>query len=134
MIGFVTDIEQATKENDFFRKVIFTAGHSQYVLMALQPGEDIGMEVHATVDQFIRIEAGEGKAILDGVEHQIKDGSAIVVPAGTWHNFINTSAHDKMKLYTIYTPPNHPEMTVHRTKADAVAAHNAKHPHVVVAL
>lgn len=119
MTGFVDNIEELTLKNDFFRKVLFTAGHSQLVLMTLEPNEDIGMEVHADVDQFFRIEEGEGKVILNGKESVIRDGSAFVVPAGTEHNVINTSPTEKLKLYTIYSPPNHPEGTIHKTKQEA---------------
>jgi mannose-6-phosphate isomerase-like protein (cupin superfamily) len=90
--------------------------------MALQPGEEIGMEVHHDIDQFLRIEAGTGKAVLDGKEYSLEDGSAVVVPAGVEHNFINTSKDQPLKLYTIYTPPEHPDGTVHATKAEADAA------------
>jgi mannose-6-phosphate isomerase-like protein (cupin superfamily) len=119
MSGYVTNIEQVTRANENFRTVLFTGPHSQLVLMSLLPGEEIGMEIHK-VDQFLRIEAGTGKAILDGEESAIADGSAIVVPAGTQHNFINTGL-DKMKLYTVYSPANHPPQTVHKTKAEAEA-------------
>ncbi|RJP47736.1 MAG: cupin domain-containing protein [Armatimonadetes bacterium] len=118
MTGFVTNIEEQTENNTNFRQVIFTAPHSQLVLMSLQPGEDIGLEVHDNVDQFLRIEKGEGKVVMDGQEQDIKDGSAIVVPAGTQHNVLNTG--DKpLKLYTIYSPANHPEGTIHKTKEEA---------------
>lgn len=120
MTGFVTNIEEDTLANDNFRKVIFTAPHSQLVLMALQPGEDIGMEVHDNVDQFFRIEAGTGKIIIAGEEHEISDGFAIVIPAGTEHNVLNTG-NESMKLYTIYSPANHPNGIVHATKAEAMA-------------
>ncbi|HLM83911.1 MAG TPA: cupin domain-containing protein [Candidatus Bathyarchaeia archaeon] len=118
MKGYVTNIENETEENENFRKVLYTAKFSQLVVMALQPMEDIGEEVHK-LDQFIRIEKGTGKAILDDVEHEIKDGSAIVVPAGTKHNFVNTSASETMKLYTVYSPPEHLDGVVHATKEDA---------------
>lgn len=117
MKGYVQNIEKLTLENTDFRRVLYTAKHSQLVLMSLLPGEEIGAEVHE-LDQFLRIEAGEGKAVLDGVEHAIGDGSAIVVPAGTEHNIINTS-EAPMKLYTVYSPPEHKDGTVHTTKADA---------------
>lgn len=120
MTGFVTNIEEDTLANDNFRKVIFTAPHSQLVLMALQPGEDIGMEVHDNVDQFFRIEAGTGKIVIAGEEHEISDGFAIVIPAGTEHNVLNTG-NESMKLYTIYSPANHPNGIVHATKAEAMA-------------
>lgn len=121
-MGYVADIERATRENEDFRKVLFTTKNSQLVLMTLQPNEDIGMEVHEENDQFIRVEEGEGKAILDGEEHEIRDGFAIVVPAGTEHDIVNTSPEKKMRLYTIYSPAHHPDGTVHRTKADAEMA------------
>jgi mannose-6-phosphate isomerase-like protein (cupin superfamily) len=114
MKGYVINVEKASKENENFRKVLYTARYSQLVLMSLKPGEEIGEEVHG-LDQFLRIEEGTGKAILDGVEHEIKDGSAIIVPAGTRHNVINTG--DKpMKLYTVYSPPNHRDKVLHKTK------------------
>ncbi len=118
MKGYADNIEKLTRENENFRKVLYTARHSQLVLMALKPGEEIGEEIHQ-LDQFLRIEEGAGKAILDGAEHAIEDGSAIVVPAGTRHNIINTSADRKMKLYTIYSPPNHKDGTIHATKDEA---------------
>lgn len=119
MTGFVGDIEKLTLENEDFRQVIYTGQHSQLVLMSLKPKEDIGMEVHEIVDQFLRIEKGQGKAILNGEEHEIHDGSAIIVPAGTKHNIINTSETDFMKLYTVYSPAHHKDGTVHKTKAEA---------------
>lgn len=125
MAGFVTDIESDTRQNDNFRKVIFTAPHSQLVLMSLAPGEDIGMEVHHNVDQFFRVEMGQGKVVIDGQETPIADGSAIVVPAGSRHNVINTG-NEPLKLYTIYSPPNHPHGTVHKTKKEA-EAYEAQH-------
>lgn len=121
MSGYVVDIEQKTEINGNFREVLFTASHSQLVVMSLLPGEDIGMEVHENVDQFIRIEEGEGKAILNGEEHVVTDGSAIVVPAGTEHNIINTSSDKKLKLYTIYSPAEHRDKTIHKTKQEALA-------------
>ncbi len=120
MKGFVTNIEQASLENEYFRKVLYTDERVQLVVMSLKPNEDIGEEVHQ-LDQFIRVEAGEGSAILDGVTHELKDGFAIVVPKGTLHNIVNTSSTEPMKLYTIYAPPNHKDGTVHETKADAEA-------------
>lgn len=121
MKGYVENIEQLTKENGNFRKVLYTAHYSQLVLMSLLPMEEIGEEVHG-LDQFLRIESGTGKAVLDGVEHPIADGFAIVVPAGTRHNIINTSATDPMKLYTVYSPPDHMDGAIHPTKADATAS------------
>lgn len=120
MKGFVDNIEKLVAENTNFRKVLYTAKNSQLVVMHLQPGEEIGMETHG-LDQFLRVETGIGKTILDGVERAIQDGFAIVVPAGTMHNIINTSADRPMKLYTVYSPPNHADGTVHATKADAMA-------------
>ena len=119
MTGYVVNIEEETLNNTNFRKVLFTAKHSQLVVMSLKPGEDIGAEVH-DLDQFIRIEKGEGKAVLDEVVHKVKDDWAIVVPAGTEHNIINTS-QEEMKLYTVYSPPEHKDGTVHATKEDAEA-------------
>lgn len=127
MAGFATDIERDTRQNDNFRKVIFTAPHSQLVLMSLKPGEEIGSEVHSNVDQFFRIEVGEGKVVIEGKETPISDGSAIVVPAGNRHNVINTGS-GPLKLYTIYSPPNHPDGTIHRTKQEA-EAYEARHHH-----
>ena len=118
MTGYVINIEEKTLENNYFRKVLFTTDKSQLVVMALKPGEEIGMETHPEHDQFIRIESGTGKAIMNGEEHEITDGSAIVVPAGTQHNVINTSEVE-MKLYTIYTPPEHKQGTIHKTKEEA---------------
>ena len=100
--------------------MLYTDERVQLVVMSLKPNEDIGEEVHQ-LDQFIRVEAGEGSAILDGVTHELKDGFAIVVPKGTLHNIVNTSSTEPMKLYTIYAPPNHKDGTVHETKADAEA-------------
>lgn len=117
MKGFVGNIEEAAQANENFRKVLYTAKHTQLVLMALKPGEEIGEEVHH-LDQFFRVEKGEGKAILDGVEHVITDGTAIVVPEGAKHNIINTGKAP-MKLYTLYSPPNHRDGVVHETKTEA---------------
>ena len=118
MRGYIVDIETAALENTEFRRVLYTAEHSQLVLMSLQPGEDIGAEVHQ-LDQFIRCESGTGKAELNGEEHEVTAGTAVVVPAGSFHNITNTSADSAMKLYTVYSPPAHKEGTVHHTKADA---------------
>ena len=120
MTGFITDIEDTTLANENFRQVVFTGPHSQLVLMCLQPGEDIGMEIHPNVDQFFRFEMGEGKIILEGVEHVVKDGMAAAVPAGTNHNVINTSQTNKLKFYTLYSPANHRDGVVHQTKAIAL--------------
>ena len=126
MTGYVGNIEKETEGNENFRTVLFTAPHSQLVVMTLQPGEEIGMEVHPDNDQFLRIESGTGKAILNGEESAIGDGFAVVVPAGTQHNIVNIGA-DKMKLYTVYSPAHHPVGTIHKTKADAEAAEAAEH-------
>ncbi len=120
MKGYVTNIEKVSIENENFRKVLYTAKNSQLVVMSLKPGEDIGEEVHH-LDQFIRCEQGEGKAVLDGVEHMVTDGTAVVVPAGAMHNIINTSADKYMKLYTIYSPANHRDGVLHKTKEEAEA-------------
>jgi mannose-6-phosphate isomerase-like protein (cupin superfamily) len=127
MAGYHTDIEKKSLENTYFREVLFTAPHSQLVVMALKSGEDIGLETHPDTDQFIRVEAGQGKAVLDGKEYALKDGSAIVIPSGTEHNILNTSATAPLKLYTIYSPPEHPDGTIHKTKAEAEAYEHAKH-------
>src|SRR3989338_8481622 len=120
MSGFVTNIEEKTLQNENFREVLYTAQHSQLVVMSLLPNEEIGMEIHEIVDQFIRVEQGEAKAILNGEEHILSDGVAIVVPAGTEHNIINTSSEKKLKLYTIYSPAHHRDKTIHRTKQEAL--------------
>lgn len=120
MKGYVTNIEKLSLENENFRKVLYTAKNSQLVVMSLKPKEDIGAEVHR-LDQFIRVEKGSGKTVLNGEEHEIGDGSAVVVPAGTEHNIINTSETEEMKLYTVYSPPNHRDGIVHATKTDAMA-------------
>jgi mannose-6-phosphate isomerase-like protein (cupin superfamily) len=126
MAGYVTNIEEKSLENTYFREVLFTGPLSQLVVMSLAPGEDIGMETHADTDQFIRVEAGRGKAILNGKEHSLADGSAVVIPAGTKHNIVNASKSEPLKLYTIYTPPEHPDKTIHKNKAEALA-YEAKH-------
>ncbi len=118
MNGYVTNIEKSTLENETFRTVLYTAKNSQLVVMSLLPLEDIGAEAHH-LDQFIRVEAGQGKAVLNGNEYDIGPGHVVVVPAGVMHNIINTSPDSEMKLYTLYSPPNHKDGTVHKTKADA---------------
>jgi mannose-6-phosphate isomerase-like protein (cupin superfamily) len=118
MKGFVGNIEELTIANENFRKVIYTAKFSQLVLMALKPKEEIGEEIHEG-DQFFRFEKGEGKVVIDGVESPIKDGSAVVIPAGAKHNVINTSETEPLKLYTIYSPPHHKDGVVHATKEEA---------------
>ena len=119
MKGFVQDIETLAVRNDYFRQVLYTAQHCQLVLMALKPGEEIGQEVH-TLDQFFRVEEGTGEAILDGVRTPIRAGFAVVVPAGATHNIINTGS-SPLKLYTLYSPPNHRDGVVHATRVDAEA-------------
>ncbi len=119
MKGYIINIEKESLENENFRKVLYTAQNSQLVIMSLKPLEEIGEEMH-DLDQFLRVESGIGKAILDGVEHEIMDGSAVVVPAGTRHNIINTSDADYMKLYTVYSPPEHRDGVVHETKEVAM--------------
>jgi mannose-6-phosphate isomerase-like protein (cupin superfamily) len=127
MAGYVTDIERRTLDNEYFRDVLFTGPHSQLVVMSLRPGEEIGMETHDDVDQFIRFEAGQGKVVLNGKEHAVEDGSAVVIPAGTEHNVLNTSKSEALKLYSIYTPPEHPDGTMHKTKAEAVEYEKTHH-------
>lgn len=119
---FNSNIEQLTLENANFRKVIFTGEHSQLVLMSLKPNEEIGLETHQNVDQFFRFEQGTGKVIIDGEESNVQDGSAVIIPAGSEHNIINTSDSEELKLYTIYSPANHPDGTIHATKEEAEAA------------
>jgi mannose-6-phosphate isomerase-like protein (cupin superfamily) len=128
MTGYVGPIEKQTLDNNYFRQVLFTGKYAQLVVMCLQPGEEIGNEVHASVDQFFRIEEGEATFIFGGKEkHQVKDGDAVIVPAGTYHNVINASREKKLKLYTLYSPPNHPDKTIHKTKADADKAEKEEH-------
>lgn len=119
MMGFSTNIETKTLENSNFRQVLFTGPHMQLVVMTLQPGEDIGLERHEHTDQFIRVESGEGEAVIDARRHALSDGVAVVIPAGSKHNIINTSTSTPLRLYTIYSPPEHADGTVHKTKADA---------------
>lgn len=120
MSGYVINIEEATAKNGDYRRVLFTAKHAQLVLMSLKPGEEIGEEVH-DLDQFIRFEAGEGAVILDGTSHSVSDGFAVVIPAGTRHNVINRSKAADLKLYSLYSPPEHKDGIVHATKQDADA-------------
>lgn len=122
MTGYVGSIEKAAEKNDNFRQVLFTSKHMQLVLMSLLPKEEIGNEIHDSVDQFFRIEMGEAKFVFNGKEEHIAGpGDAVIVPAGTHHNVINTSATKPLKLYTIYAPPNHRDGVVHRTRAEADA-------------
>lgn len=128
MRGYVGPIEKQTLKNRDFRRVLFTGKHAQLVLMSLEPGEDIGSEVHPHVDQFFRVEEGKARFVLKGREvHVERGGDAVIVPAGTRHNIVNASKHKRLKMYTIYSPPNHPPKTVHKTRADAQAAEHAKH-------
>jgi mannose-6-phosphate isomerase-like protein (cupin superfamily) len=120
MKGFVTNIEKDALENTDFRRVLYTAQHCQLVIMSLLPKEEIGEEIHH-LDQFIRCESGEGKAILNGVEHTLTDGFVIIVPSGATHNIINSSDVKPLKLYTVYAPANHRDGVVHKTKAEADA-------------
>jgi len=120
MKGYVTAIENETRKNSNFRRVLYTGKYSQLVLMSLKPGEEIGEETHEDVDQFFRFEQGEGKVIIDRVEHKVKDGDAVIVPAGALHNVVNTSKTSDLKLYTIYSPPEHQDKIVRKTKADAM--------------
>jgi mannose-6-phosphate isomerase-like protein (cupin superfamily) len=121
MKGFVQNIEGLAVKNDEFRRVLYTARHCQLVVMALKPGEEIGAETH-TLDQFFRVEEGSGEAVLDGVRTAISTGFAVIVPAGTNHNIVNTGSMP-LKLYTIYAPPNHRDGIVHHTRHDAEADH-----------
>lgn len=127
MLGWIGDIEQATVDNATFRTVLFTGEHTQLTVMRLAPGEDIGREAHPDRDQFLRIEQGQARVELgrtkDTIDetHDVGDDWAVVVPAGIWHNVVNTGEED-LKLYSLYSPPEHPAGTVHRTKADAEAA------------
>lgn len=130
MLGWVGDIEGQTLENEAFRRVLFTGGHVQLTVMRLGPGEDIGWEAHPHLDQFIRIETGTGRVefgrTADRVEetHDVEADWAVVIPAGLWHNVVNTGGHE-LKLYSLYAPPEHPPDTVHGTKADAEAAEHS---------
>jgi len=119
--GYKVDIEKETNKNTYFRRVLYTAEHSQLVLMSLKPREEIGEEIHRGIDQFFRFEYGKGAVVINGFKHVVKDGSAVIVPAGAKHNVINTSARLNLKFYTIYSPPDHKDKIVHRTKAEAIA-------------
>ncbi len=128
MTGYFGPMEELTLSNKNFRKVLYTGKFAQLVVMCLQPGEDIGNEVHPNVDQFFRIEAGEAKFILNNTEeHIVHQNEAAIVPAGAYHNVINNSKTKPLNLYTIYSPPNHPDGTVHKTKAEADAAEKHEH-------
>ena len=123
MKGHVTNIERDTLENEDYRRVIFTGPNLQLVLMTLQPGDEIGLESHEGHDQFIRVESGEGEAILGGKKHKLEDGVSVVIPSGVEHNIVNTSKTEKLRLYTLYGPPEHPDGTVHRRKSDEPPEH-----------
>lgn len=116
MTGYVANIESLVAKNTFFRHVVYTGNFTQLVLMTLKPKEDIGMEVHEKTDQFFRVETGEGQVVMNGERHDFKDGDVIIVPAGTQHNIINTSASEPLKLYTLYSPPHHPDGTILENK------------------
>ena len=126
-LGWVGDVEQATLENETFRTVVFTGEHTQLTVMRLGPGEDIGLESHPNLDQFIRIEQGDARVELgrskESIDetHDVSSDWTVIVPAGIWHNVVNTGDGD-VKLYSLYSPPEHPDGTVHRTKAEAEAA------------
>jgi mannose-6-phosphate isomerase-like protein (cupin superfamily) len=119
MKGFKSNIEKETLENNNFRKVLYTSKYSQLVLMSLLPEEEIGMETHEKNDQFFRFESGKGKCIIDGNEYEVTDGDAVIVPAGAKHNVINISDKEPLKLYTIYSPPNHEDGIIRHTKKEA---------------
>jgi mannose-6-phosphate isomerase-like protein (cupin superfamily) len=119
--GFAVNLEEETRKNTDFRRVLYTGKFSQLVLMCLKPEEDIGMEVHKTVDQFFRFEEGEGVVVIDATRHAVKDGSGVIVPSGAKHNVINTSKTRNLKLYTIYSPPEHQDKVVRKTKQEAIA-------------
>ncbi len=121
MSGYIGNLEELTKKNGDFRRVLYTGPHCQLVLMALQPTEEIGVETHDTVDQFFRIEEGTVQIVMNGETATLTSGMAAIVPAGTTHNVINVSDTAVARLYTIYSPANHPDRVVHHTKADALA-------------
>jgi mannose-6-phosphate isomerase-like protein (cupin superfamily) len=132
MLAWVGDIEKATLENDTFRTALFTGEHTQLTVMRLAPGEDIGREAHDGIDQFLRIEQGTARVELGTTEeqideaHDVEDDWAIIIPAGVWHNVVNTG-DGELKLYSLYSPPEHPAGTVHRTKAEAEEAEREQH-------
>lgn len=121
MKGIKTNIERDTIKNKNFRKVLYTAKHCQLVLMSLKPKEEIGLETHPENDQFFRFEAGRGRVEIDGNKYTVKDGDAVIIPAGAKHNVVNTSATEDLKMYTIYSPPHHKDQIVRKTKAEAEA-------------
>ncbi len=120
MKGYKANIEELTSANNNFRQVLYTSKHSQLVLMALKPREEIGMETHPDNDQFFRFEAGQGKVNIDGTEYEVKNGDVVIIPAGSAHNVINTSNTENLKMYTIYSPAHHRDGVVHATKEIAV--------------
>ncbi|MFN3431409.1 MAG: cupin domain-containing protein, partial [Candidatus Sericytochromatia bacterium] len=122
MKGFVDNIERLTEENENYRQVLYTGNHLQLVLMALQPGEEIGEEVHDDRDQFFRVEAGNGELVIDGVTHPVSADFAMIVPAGARHN-VRNSGTETLKLYTLYGPPEHRHDVLQKTKADAEGDH-----------
>jgi mannose-6-phosphate isomerase-like protein (cupin superfamily) len=122
MKGYVITLEKETEKNSDFRRVLYTGKYSQLVLMSIKPGEEIGEETHENVDQFFRFERGEGKVIIDGVEHRIKDGDGVIVPAGARHNVVNISKRVNLRLYTIYSPPEHQDGVLRHTKKEAMAS------------
>lgn len=132
MAGWVGDIEQVTLDNTTFRTVVFTGEHTQLTVMRIAPGEDIGREVHHDRDQFLRFEQGQARVELGRTEdavdetHEVSDDWAVIIPAGMWHNVVNTGTDD-LKLYSLYSPPEHPDGTVHVTKAEAEEAERAHH-------
>lgn len=121
MKGFKSNIEKDTLKNKNFRKVLYTSKHSQLVVMSLKPKEEIGAETHPENDQFIRFEGGRGRVEIDGNKYSVKDGDAVIIPAGAKHNVINTSASEPLSLYTIYAPPHHKDQIVRKTKEEAEA-------------
>ena len=121
MSSYIGNIEKKSLGNNYFREVVFTGKYCQLVAMSLKPGEEIGSEVHKKVDQFFRVEKGRAKVIIDGIESIVIDGAGIIVPAGSEHNLINLSTSSDLKLYTIYSPPQHKDGIVHKTKEDAMA-------------
>ena len=121
MAAYHTDIEKKTKENKYFREVLFTSQLIQLVVMSLEPGDDIGLETYVDTDQFVSVEKGNGKAIVDEIVYELRPGSALVIPARTEYNIINTSATEALKLYTVYIPPDYAGGTIHKTKAEGTA-------------
>jgi len=121
MKGFKIRIEKASRENDNFRKVLYTSSHSQLVLMSLLPNEEIGKEIHYDNDQIFSVESGHGRCMIDRIQYELKEGDVIIIPAGAEHNIINTSKDAALKMYTIYSPAHHKDGIVRATKADAEA-------------